>query len=109
MKTRISIILILLAGVTLLLAATLTVDIPANDVPRVSEAFGSILGLGRNATIIEVQGATRKWIIDQTHDYERRKNTYTYSPTPMEMKPTPLPTAFGPAAAKAAETPKKKK
>ena len=90
MKKHIIIILGLFTA-SVLIAATLTIEVPANDVPRVSEAFGSILNLGRNATVTEVQEATRRWLIDSTKDYERRKNTYTYSPTPMEMQPTPTP------------------
>lgn len=108
-------LLILLLTVTAALAATLTVEIPANDVPRVSEAFGSIYGLGHNANMQEVSAATQKWIIDSTKDYERRKNMVQYTPPPMEMQPSPTPsatsapspTAFGPAKAetKAAPTP----
>ena len=92
MKNRIIILIFLLTTVAAI-AATLTIDVPANDVPRVSEAFGSILGLGRNATVNEVQEATRRWLINSTLDYERRRNIATFTPTPMEMKPTPTPTA----------------
>lgn len=74
---------------TMLIAATLTIDIPAADVPRVAEAYGSLLGLGRPATVQEVQLAVRRDIINITKDYERRKNTATFSPTPLEMQPTP--------------------
>lgn len=65
--------------------AQLVVDIPTNDVPRVSEAYGNILGLGRNATVQEVEAATQRWIKGSTLDYERRKNTATFVPPPMEM------------------------
>lgn len=93
MKTLLISILILAVTIIMVLAATLTIDIPANDVPRVSEAYGSILGLGRNATVNEVQAAEKQNIINQTKDYERRKNMVTYTPPPMEMQPTPSPTA----------------
>ena len=69
--------------------ATLTIDVPAADVPRVTEAFGSILGLGRNATQVEVEKATKQWIIGSTQDYERRKNIVQFTPPPLEMQPTP--------------------
>jgi hypothetical protein len=102
----------LLASVVL--AATLTIDIPANDVPRVSEAFGSIYNLGHNADMNEVSLATRQWIINQTKDYERRKNMTAYTPPPLEMQPSPTPTTTPGLAAAAAKvvsptpTPKKK-
>lgn len=92
MKLRTTII-ILLAAASVALAATLTIDIPANDVPRVSEAFGSMFNLGHNANMNEVSYFTRQWIIQQTHDYERRKNMQQFTPPPMEMQPSPTPTA----------------
>jgi hypothetical protein len=63
-----------------------------NDVPRVSEAFGSIGNLGHPANMNEVSAITRQWIIQSTQDYERRKNMALFTPTPMEMQPTPTPT-----------------
>lgn len=121
MKTKIILTIItmalLIASAILVIAATLTIDIPAADVPRVSEAFGSIYNLGHDANMNEVSAATRKWIIDSTKDYERRKNQAQYTPPPMEMQPSPTPspvpspTAFGAvekAAPKATATPKKK-
>ena len=108
MKTKLIILLTLLVG-SLLIAATFTVDIPTADVPRVSEAYGSIYSLGHPANVTEVQEITRRWIMESTKDYERRKNQATYSPPPLEMQPTPTPapspTAFGVTAAKVAPTP----
>jgi hypothetical protein len=106
-------LIILLVTAAAALAATLTVDIPSNDVPRVSEAYGSIYNLGHNASMQEVSAATQKWIIEQTRDYERRKNMVQYSPPPMEMQPSPTPTATAAPSATAFKaaptaTPKKK-
>jgi hypothetical protein len=90
---RLLIILALVfAFVLVAISATLTVEIPTNDVPRVSEAYGSIYNLGHNASMQEVSKATQGWIIQSTQDYERRKNMALYTPTPMEMQPTPTPT-----------------
>lgn len=86
------ILLVLLLTTLTVIAATLTIEIPVADVTRVSEAFGSYLGLGRNANVQEVEAATRQWIINVTKDYERRKNQVTYSPPPLEMQPSPTPT-----------------
>lgn len=72
-------------------AVPLCVEVPSNDVPRVQEAFGSILNLGRPANLAEVQAATRQWLIGQTQDYERRKNMATFTPPPLDMQPTPSP------------------
>jgi hypothetical protein len=69
-------------------AADMTITIPDQDVPRVQEAYGSILGLGRLATPAEVNRAITDWLHQSTLDYERRKNTYTYTPPPMHF-PTP--------------------
>lgn len=101
MKIQLAIIILLLTALALL-AATLTIDIPANDVPRVQEAFGSIYGLGHPATQAEVQALTKQWIVDSTKDYERRKAQVQYSPPPLEMQPTPAPTAVTAAVPTAA-------
>lgn len=83
-------------------AATLTVNIPTNDVPRVSEAYGNLpfvnvdgqtVILGRNATVQEVSEITRLWIIARTQDWEKQKARSTYSAPPLEMQPTPTPTS----------------
>jgi len=74
-------------------AATLTVDIPNADVPRVSEAFGVLYTLGHPANTNEVSYYTRLWIIDQTKLYERNKSNAGYQQPPMAMEPTPTPTA----------------
>jgi hypothetical protein len=87
MKTRIS-ILILLTATAIAYAADMTITIPDQDVPRVQEAYGSILGLGRPATPAEVNRAITDWLHSSTLDYERRKNTYTFTPPPMHF-PTP--------------------
>ena len=91
MKNIIIAILILAAFATFVWAATLTIDIPTADVPRVSEAFGSTCGLNHNANVNEVAECTRRWIMNTTQDYERRRNTATFSPTPLAMQPTPIP------------------
>jgi hypothetical protein len=98
MKTIIIILTLLAAGVAF--AADMTITIPTADLPRVQEAFGSILGLGRPANLQEMQRATTQWIHNSTLDYERRKNMAQYSPPPLEMvpSPTPAPTVFGPQA-----------
>lgn len=92
MKTKLlPIALLTFALAFTLLAATLTITIPANDVPRVQEAFGSVLGLGRPATQQEVQAAVHQFIVNTTKDYERRKNQVQFTPPPMEMQPSPSP------------------
>jgi hypothetical protein len=110
MKTLI--IILLTADATF--AATMTIEVPDQDVPRILEAYGSINNLGRNATATEVQYAIQRWLRDSTQDYERRKDMAQYSPPPLNFSPTPAPTptVFGPAAAVKAvptATPKQKK
>jgi|SRR5215472_360722 len=63
---------------------------PSDD-PRIQEAYGSILNLGRNATQREVSAAAMNWVASSTTDYERRKNLQQYSPTPFATSPTPVP------------------
>jgi hypothetical protein len=110
MKTKFIILTFALA--VFAYAADMTITIPTNDVPRVQEAFGSILNLGRPANLAEVQRATTEWLHQSTIDYERRKNMATFSPPPLEMKPSPTPGGLAaPASQKAATpspTPKKK-
>jgi hypothetical protein len=107
MKTKLIILMFALA--VFAYAADMTITIPDQDVPRVQEAYGSILGLGRPATPAEVNRAITDWLHQSTLDYERRKNTYTYTPPPMHF---PTPGGFaGPQSQKAAAplpTPKKK-
>jgi hypothetical protein len=106
---RITVILISLACAAFAYAdTTLTIIIPTADEARMTEAFGSILGLGRPATAQEVTGAITVWLTGQTSDYEKRKNMAQFSPPPLQLLPpqsagSPIP---GKAAAKA--TPKKK-
>jgi hypothetical protein len=93
-------------------AATLTVDIPTADVPRIQEAYGSIYNLGRPATQTDIENAVRQWLRDSTQDYERRKNMQQYTPPPVTFTPAPTPTptpaaAAAEAKAKASPTPKK--
>lgn len=103
MNKRIITVTLLLVATSLIFAAQLVITIPASDVPRVTEAFGSVLGLTdangspRPATQQEVTQAVHQWIVNTTKDYERRRATYTYSPPPMEMSgsPMPSPTAGG--------------
>jgi hypothetical protein len=112
MKTKLIILTLLAAGAAL--AATMTIEVPDQDVPRILEAYGSINNLGRNATASEVQYAIQRWLRDSTLDYERRKDMAQFSPPPLNFSPTPAPspTAFGRAAAQKAAptaTPKQKK
>jgi hypothetical protein len=106
--------IIILACATSVLAATLTIDIPNQDVPRIQEAYGSIYNLGRPATQTDIENAVRQWLRDSTQDYERRKNQQQFTPPPVSFTPapTPTPTAGGLTTQKAAvptATPKKKK
>jgi hypothetical protein len=94
-------ILILTAG--LAFAATLTIEVPTADVPRVQEAYGSIYGLGRPATQTDIENAVRQWLRDSTQDYERRKNMAEFTPPPVTFTPAPTPTPT-PAALSAAAT-----
>jgi hypothetical protein len=113
MKTQISILLLVTASAVL--AATLTVDIPNADVPRIQEAYGSIYGLGRPATQTDIENAVRQWLRDSTQDYERRKNMAQFTPPPVTFTPAPTPapsptagTASVQKAAAPTATPKKK-
>lgn len=71
----------------------MTITIPDADVPRVQEAYGSILNLRdasgspRPATPAEVNRALTDWMHQSTLDYERRKNAYTFVPPPMHFPP----------------------
>lgn len=73
--------------------ADMTITIPDQDVPRVTEAYGSILnkrdenGDPRPATPAEVDKAITDWLHQSTLDYERRKNMATYQPPPMNFPP----------------------
>lgn len=87
-------------------SATLTIDIPTADVPRIQEAYGSIYNLGRPATQTDIENAVRAWLRDSTQDYERRKNQQQYTPPPVTFTPAPTPAA---AKAAASPTPKPKK
>jgi hypothetical protein len=100
--------LILIATAGLVYGATLSIDIPAADVPRIQEAFGSIYNLGRPATQTDIENAVRAWLRDSTQDYERRKNMTSFTPPPVTFTPAPTPTPTAAAAAKATPTPKKK-
>ena len=79
--------------------------VPA-DQARVKEAFGSILGLGRPATLEEISNATALWIGGSTHDYERRVQQSNFTPPPFSEGSGKL---NAPGAATAAPTPKPKK
>jgi hypothetical protein len=56
------------------------------DDPRIEEAFGSILGLGRDATEQEVTDTVMRWVGSQTQDYERRKAQAQFAPPPFETE-----------------------
>lgn len=91
-------------------AATLTVDIPSADLPRVSESYGNLYptisgqrfpgwpawdgtGTPPPANMQQVSDVTRRWIIERTKDWDRQKNNAQYSPPPLVMQPTPTATA----------------
>ena len=75
----------MLAFVGFALASTFTIDIPTADEARVKEAYGSILGLGRPATVQEIENAVTLWLESSTQDYERRKNMAQFTPPPMNV------------------------
>ena len=122
-KTKVTIIVLFFTGFYVyMLAAPPTPTIPPTpldvcvtiapaDHARVTEAFGSILGLKdasgnpRPATIAEISDATAIWIGSQTSDYERRKNQASFTPPPFSSGSGKLNPASqaGPTA-----TPKKK-
>ena len=110
MKNKIKLLsLVILCTSTLLAAPPSSNDVCVTIVPadqgRVTEAFGSILGLGRPATLDEISTATAQWLGSQTHDYERRKNQTSFTPPPFSEASGKL---NAPGAA-AAPTPKAKK
>ena len=98
MKTKTNIIAILLFTVAAFAVPPTPTIPPGNsdvcvtiapaDYARVTEAFGSILGLKdaqgnpRPATVAEISDATGIWIGSQTQDFERRKNMTAYTPPP---------------------------
>jgi hypothetical protein len=92
MKTITIILLLAFALTGFAKAATLTIDIPTADVPRIQEAFGSIYNLGRPATQTDIENAVRAWLRDSTQDYERRKNMVQFSPPPVTFTPAPTAT-----------------
>jgi hypothetical protein len=100
------IILILLLTASAAYAATMTIEVPDADVPRILEAYGSIYNMGRNATASEVQYAIQGWLKNSTQDYERRKSQQQFTPPPMSFSPTPTttPAALAATAVKAAPT-----
>ena len=91
MKTRLSLILFLIAA-ALTIAPTITIIIPANDVSRVSKAFGILYQLGHDADINEVTYYTKQWVINQTKLAENSQYNRNYVEVPLEMQPTPTPT-----------------
>jgi hypothetical protein len=107
---KIIITVILFGFIGVVQSATLSIDIPSADVPRIQEAFGYIYELGRPATQTDIENAVRRWLKDSTQDYERRKNMTQFTPPPVTFTPapTPTPTPGAAAAAKATATPKKK-
>ena len=114
MRTLIQIII--LACAASVLAATLSIDIPTADVPRIQEAYGSIYNLGRPATQTDIENAVRGWLRDSTQDYERRKNMAQFTPPPVTFTPAPTATPTKAAASvqkavapTATPKPKKKK
>lgn len=96
MKILKLICIILLTGAAIQ-AATMTVEVPDAQVPRILEAYGSIYNLGRNATPAEVQVMIQGWLQSSTQDYERRKNMAQFTVPPV-YSPTPTPTPGGMAA-----------
>lgn len=53
--------------------ATLTINTTAQQGARIAEAFGSHLGLNRNATGAEVKQAVIRYVVDVVHSYETEK------------------------------------
>jgi hypothetical protein len=104
MKALIAIIIIALAAFVLGVPPyNLTIPIAPEDIPRMEEAFGSILGLRdasgqpRPANQAEIETATAQWVGQSIHDYERRKNMASFTPPPFTGTsklngPTPVPT-----------------
>ena len=96
MKTRlIAVALVTMSAMVWMIAATLTVDIPTADVPRVSEAYGQLYQLGHNATMPEVAEQVKGWLMGQTKMYENLKYNRNYVEQPLAMQsptPTPQPT-----------------
>jgi hypothetical protein len=110
MKTKLSLIMVLALAGSSLADTTLTIVIPTADEARMTEAFGSILNLGRPANAQEITGAISQWLAGQTTDYEKRKNMQAFSPPPLEFNGTPIPAGSPiPEKAKAAATAKPKK
>jgi hypothetical protein len=108
MKTIIIILIVLVFAGLSLADTTLTIIIPTADEARMTEAFGSILALGRPATAEEVTGAITVWLTSQTSDYEKRKNMTQFSPPPLELLPPQSAGSPIPGKAAATATPKKK-
>ena len=98
-------LIFLLISTVLVTAATITIDIPTNDIPRVSEAFGYIYQLGGPANVNQVTYYTRWWIIGQTTGYEAGKYNRQYVQPPLDMQPTPTPTATATATPTPTPTP----
>lgn len=91
------------------------VTIVAEDQDRVTEAFGSILGLNRPATLEEIESATAQWLGQSTHDFERRRAQTSFTPPPFSEAsgkmnpPPPAPTPSPAYTPKPAPTQKAKK
>ncbi len=64
--------------------ASITITTTPPQDQRISPAFGSILGLGRDATVAEVKQALIGWIRASVQDYERRQNQSLFTPNPID-------------------------
>jgi hypothetical protein len=96
MKTLIQIIILLGATAcsraqtpTVPPSGDLCITLVSVDYVRVSEAFGSVLGLKdqngqpRGATVPEIEQAILDYTEGTTHDYEKRKDMAAFSPPPI--------------------------
>lgn len=65
--------------------ATLTINTTAQQDARISEAFGELLGLGRNATLQEVRAAIIDYVRSTTVAYELNKAKQAVQRTTLDI------------------------
>jgi hypothetical protein len=64
--------------------AILTITTTAPQDQRIAPAVGSILGLGRDATLPEVKAWVIQYVRGSVQDYERRIDLSTFVPDPLD-------------------------
>lgn len=64
--------------------ASLTITTTAQQDARIAPAIGSILGLGRDATLAEVKSFMIDYLRGSVQDYERRINAASFTPNPLD-------------------------